>query len=142
MATDWEADGAGARRPVPAARWDLVDDAVSPGLKPRARAEEKARCEYGGDTSRLCDLARLTAIFASPRRLLAALAALRRGADRRVVGLKNAFASPTPLGYARVRLLVAVDLEQHRAHLCEVVLGLADVERPSLRRARPRVARP
>ena len=44
-----------------------------------------------------------------------------------IVGVKNKFANPTPMGYRDLNLSVRVNLPDGRKHICEVQLNLVDM---------------
>ena len=65
------------------------------------------------------DLARMTLVFSSCKRMCAAVAELAQ-AGFVVKQTKNKYRNPTPMGYRDLNLLVAVTLSDGTAYLCEV----------------------
>ena len=100
---------------------EMVDD---PGVKGEARAKQKVENDYGGDASKLKDLARLTLRFTSPKKLAQALRGLEKELGFKIEVLKNKWASPTPLGYSDFNLVIAVPLADGTEYLCEIQLNL------------------
>ncbi|MGA9523328.1 MAG: hypothetical protein WBV82_17805 [Myxococcaceae bacterium] len=87
-------------------------EAMVPGLKGRERALEKALAEYGGDATKLKDLARASVAFDSVDRVYEALSDLEQRFELQV---KDRFAKPTAGGYRDV--LVNFDIDGHTVEL-------------------------
>jgi hypothetical protein len=90
-------------------------------LKGRARAQEKVTTEYGGDATRLTDLARSSIEYTS-------LADVYRGLDQlrsrfEIVRVKDRFQAPTAEGYRDI----LVNLRMSNGHVVEVQLHLKQV---------------
>ena len=105
---------------------DLAADAArrAPGatvklapIKRRPRAEQKVAREYGGDASRLVDIARTAVIVASPAHAGLVLAFL--GERARIVRVKDRHAAPTTNGYRDILVNLVVDTP-YGDHIVEV----------------------
>jgi len=92
---------------------DWIDAIYDPGIKSRERITTKAEYKYAtsGGFARVRDVSRLALQFNTAERLVASLSDLVGTVD--VVSFENRFASPTPLGWADVTLLVKVPLSHH-----------------------------
>ena len=89
-------------------------------LKTRERAREKIAADYGGDASRITDLARSSVIFDTEEQVLQALDILRQ--DMNVIRIKNRFAKPVN-GYRDVLLNVLMP----NKHIAEMQLHLRSI---------------
>jgi hypothetical protein len=92
-------------------------EAVVPPLKGRARAIEKAQADYGGDVSRLVDLARSTIVCENFEQVNQALTALQ--SRLKVVRLKNRFENPSG-GYRDI----LANVELSNGHIGEIQINL------------------
>lgn len=93
---------------------------IPPTLKARKRSREKIAIDYGGDASRITDLARTSVIFETESQVLEALDVLRQ--DRKVVRIKDRFQSPVN-GYRDVLLNLLMPNE----HIVEIQLHLRSI---------------
>lgn len=89
-------------------------------LKARKRSEEKIAADYGGDASRITDLARSSVIFATEAQVLQALEVLQQ--DMNVIRIKNRFANPVN-GYRDVLLNILMP----NKHIVEMQLHLRTI---------------
>ena len=113
VAKEWQ-DGkpfAFLRVPVEGTAAAWVDKAINPGVKGKERATEKLEKDYGGDVTKLKDLARCTLNFATCGEMIAAIEELKKLDGFSVVQLKNKYKNPTPLGYRDLNLCVAVEVD-------------------------------
>jgi hypothetical protein len=92
-----------------------------PGLKGRARAQEKVETEYGGDASQLTDLSRASIQYDSMDALYRGLQAL--GSEFEIARLKDRFQTPAPGGYRDMLLNVRMP----NGHVVEVQLHLKEI---------------
>jgi len=103
----------------------------SKGLKSRASAMRKIATDYKGDCSRIKDLVRFTASFATCARmkqfLLSLLSLRSRPRGLEVLAVKNKFLSPSALGYRDVNVTLRVELESGRSHIWELQVNLKDM---------------
>lgn len=100
---------------------ELGGEALIPEtLKARERAMEKIAADYGGDASRITDLARSSVIFETEEQVLQALDILRQGMN--VIRIKNRFESPVN-GYRDVLLNILMPNE----HIVEMQLHLRSI---------------
>ena len=90
---------------------------IPPELKGRARAQEKIDADYGGDPSRITDLARSTIEFENPTQLRQAMERLRGSTE--IVRVKDRFENPVD-GYRDVMMNVRMS----NGHIVEVQLHL------------------
>ncbi|MBX3187551.1 MAG: hypothetical protein KF819_11075 [Labilithrix sp.] len=90
-------------------------------LKGRARATEKIAAEYGGDSSRVLDLARSTIEYKSLDDLYAGLEQL--GERYEIVRVKDRFKAPTPEGYRDIML----NARMPNGHIVEIQLHLEQI---------------
>ncbi|MEL7523371.1 MAG: hypothetical protein AAGJ80_17440, partial [Cyanobacteria bacterium J06553_1] len=93
---------------------------IPPTLKARKRSREKIAIDYGGDASRITDLARTSVIFETESQVLEALNVLRQ--NRKVVRIKDRFQSPVN-GYRDVLLNLLMPNE----HIVEIQLHLRSI---------------
>ncbi|MEV4820433.1 toxin glutamine deamidase domain-containing protein [Micromonospora sp. NPDC049274] len=91
--------------------------------KDRRRAEDKVN-KYGGDASKLLDLAAAKVEFRSLVDLYAALGRIRDHPDVMIVACDDRFVSPMDSGYRDVQLV----LQTHSGHLAEFRLHLAALD--------------
>ena len=129
VANDWEPNPQHERLRQPKAgqakRWvELADD---PGVKGIERSKEKMKNEYGGQSNRLKDLARVTLRFTESRALLHVLRTALQEAGVKVLTVKNKFASPTPMGYSDFNMCVAITLDDGIEYVCELQLNLQEM---------------
>ena len=89
-------------------------------LKARERAMEKIVADYGGDASRITDLARSSVIFETEEQVLQALDILEH--DMNVIRTKNRFQSPVN-GYRDVLLNILMP----NGHIVEMQLHLRSI---------------
>lgn len=104
-----------------------VDSVIDPGLKEKSSAMRKVRDEYGGHPRLLKDLARLTAECHNCGRMADMLDRLKKDSNFRIVGFRNKYANPTPLGYRDFNLTLKVTVAEGRGHLCETQVNLQDM---------------
>jgi hypothetical protein len=90
-------------------------------LKGRARAQEKIDTEYGGDASRLTDLARSSIEYKKLDDVYKGLESLK--GQYEIVKIKDRFQNPTAGGYRDILLTVRMS----NGHICEVQLHLEQV---------------
>lgn len=90
-------------------------------LKGRERATEKTKSDYGGDVSKLVDLARGSIIYESYFNLLKGLSACQTTFS--IVREKNRFAQPTAAGYRDILLNVQLS----NGHIAELQLHLTQI---------------
>jgi hypothetical protein len=79
-------------------------------LMGRARALEKATVHYGGDVSRIVDLARNAMVFQSLDDLNAAVDAIK--SKHKIVRIRDRIAEPTEMGYRDIALNVQTSNDQ------------------------------
>jgi len=96
---------------------------VLPGLKGRERAAEKIASDYGGDASKVLDLARSSVVFDHADDVYRALDKLQE--EFKVVRVKDRLTAPGPDGYRDV----LVNLEMPNGHIVEMQLHLDSVLR-------------
>jgi hypothetical protein len=97
-------------------------------LKSRDRCTQKAKAEYGGDITRLADVARCTIVVDDEVLLAELLEVLMMGMQGiRVVRLKNRFANPLFTGIMDCLLNVSVDIGGGRKHIAEIQLHMAPI---------------
>jgi hypothetical protein len=129
IATEWVPDPTNPRLEHPAegkARaW--VDSAVDPGIKGTDRAREKMKNDYDSHANKLKDLVRCTLSSRKCHRLVEAHTELGRTANITVLGSKNNFASPTPMGYSDINLSVGVNLDGGTEYVCELQLNVDEM---------------
>ena len=89
-------------------------------LKARERSQEKIAADYGGDASRITDLARSSVIFETEEQVLQALNVLQQ--DMNVLRVKNRFEKPVN-GYRDVLL----NLLMPNGHIVEMQLHLRSI---------------
>ncbi|MFN3201566.1 MAG: hypothetical protein ACE366_24400 [Bradymonadia bacterium] len=100
---------------------------IPPNLKGRPRAEEKLAADYGGDVSRLTDLARTSIIYESLDDVYRGLEQIQGRFE--VTKLKDRFANPTDQGYRDILLNVrmsnghVVEIQLHMKQIIEVKSG-------------------
>jgi len=95
----------------------------------------KIATDYKGDCSRIKDLVRFTASFATCARMkqfLVSLLSLRSrpggtGLGLEVLALKNKYLKPSALGYRDFNLTLRVELESKKSHICELQVNLEDM---------------
>ncbi|MFH1467574.1 MAG: hypothetical protein ABIO70_24525 [Pseudomonadota bacterium] len=98
-----------------------------PGLKGRARAQEKAETEYGGDYTQITDLSRASIQYDSMDALYKGLQAI--SSEFEIARLKDRFQTPAPGGYRDMLLNVrmpnghVVELQLHLKEILEVKGG-------------------
>jgi hypothetical protein len=103
---------------------EVGGEPLIPGLKTRERALEKVKGEYGGDPSRLTDLARSTVVFKRVKEVRAAIDAVKARA-KNIVRLKDRFTNPTPSGYRDVN----ITFRASNGHVVEIQLHLEGIEK-------------
>lgn len=89
-------------------------------LKARERAMEKIAADYGGEVSRITDLARSSVIFETEKQVLEALDILQH--DMNVIRIKNRFQNPVN-GYRDVLL----NIQMPNGHIVEMQLHLRSI---------------
>jgi len=88
----------------------------------------KITTDYGGDCSRIKDLVRFTASFATCARMKQFLLSLRsQPGGLELLALKNKYSKPSALGYRDVNVTLRVELESGRSHICELQVNLEDM---------------
>ena len=96
----------------------------------------KIATDYEGDCSRIKDLVRFTASFATCARmkqfLLRLLSSSRSsqpgGGGLEVLALKNKYLKPSALGYRDFNLTLRVELDDSgRSHICELQVNLEEM---------------
>ena len=102
--------------PVPGTALEWLDNVHVPGLKGLERSLEKVRLDYGGNLMLLKDVCRLSLVFSTCTRMLNSIDKLRTMGFN-IVGLKNKYASPTPMGYRDFNVSIAVPLDDGRLHI-------------------------
>ena len=129
FAVEWEVSALNAKLEVPVKGTEMgwVDRVFVPGLKGEARAKEKTANDYEGNLQCLKDLARLSLEYDSCERMFKGIMELRKVPGLEIVGLKNKYAFPTPMGYRDFNLSVKVTLSDGRKHICEVQINLKDM---------------
>ena len=93
---------------------------IPPTLKGRERTLEKITADYGGDASRITDLARSSIIFENPQQVYQALEVLQNKFD--LVRIKDRFQNPAN-GYRDILL----NLEMPNGHVVEMQLHLRSI---------------
>ena len=105
------------------------------------RTLEKLLRSLHSDPSRLLDCCRQRIVFSEPKHLLECLEAVRGDRDVRVLRAENrldeGFDSSVTAGYRDISLNLKIDTEETRqlgieTHICEVRLGLVELERASV----------
>ncbi|MBE8521229.1 NAD--arginine ADP-ribosyltransferase [Amycolatopsis sp. H6(2020)] len=88
-------------------------------LKGRGRAEDKIESNYGGDPSRLTDIAGGIVRFDKIEMLYAALEKIRARDDIEIVEFEDRFVKPQPAGYSDLQMKVRIDghVAEFRLHL-------------------------
>jgi hypothetical protein len=88
-------------------------------LKGRSRAEDKIESNYGGDPSRLTDIAGGIVRFEKIEMLYAALEKIRARDDIEIVEFEDRFVKPQPAGYSDLQMKVRIDghVAEFRLHL-------------------------
>lgn len=88
-------------------------------LKGRGRAEDKIESNYGGDPSRLTDIAGGIVRFDRIEMLYAALEKIRARDDIEIVEFEDRFVKPQPAGYSDLQMKVRIDghVAEFRLHL-------------------------
>jgi hypothetical protein len=88
-------------------------------LKGRGRAEDKIESNYGGDPSRLTDIAGGIVRFEKIEMLYAALEKIRARDDIEIVEFEDRFVKPQPAGYSDLQMKVRIDghVAEFRLHL-------------------------
>jgi hypothetical protein len=94
---------------------------IPESLKGEARAKEKTATDYGGDASKLLDLARASIVYDSFDKLMDGLAQSSQWMN--VVREKNRFTEPTPAGYRDILLNVKLS----NGHIAELQLHLEQI---------------
>ena len=124
VATEWVPDKklSFMRHPAEGKKMDWVDGADDPGVKGIDRAREKMEKDYGGDASKLKDLARMTLVYKNCSRMASALIELKH-AGFEIVQCKNKYASPSPLGYSDLNLCLRVPLGNETTFVCEMQIN-------------------
>jgi hypothetical protein len=124
------------------------------GLKPRARAVEKAHRRHGGDPARVLDYCRQTLFFPGPDALLCGLRAVTADPDVRLVRVRAHLRPAAGAGggggnwrwwpaagwvglSVRLAGMAAAGRLGLEGHVCELRLALADPGDPPVGRARP-----
>ena len=123
IASSWRPHAAGGPLQVPVVAHAWVDEAVSPGVKGRARAQEKVRVDYAGDASMLKDLARATLTYTDCARMASAVRTEMGRSGLAVATLKNRFAYPTALGYSDLCATVRLALPEGVEYVAELQLS-------------------
>jgi hypothetical protein len=93
---------------------------IPPSLKGRDRTQQKIEADYGGDASRITDLARSSIICENPQQIYKALGELKGQGN--VVRVKDRFENPVN-GYRDM----LVNVEMSNGHIVEVQLHLRSV---------------
>jgi hypothetical protein len=93
---------------------------IPPSLKGRERTQQKIEADYGGDASRITDLARSSIICDNPQQVYKALGELKELGN--VVRVKDRFENPVN-GYRDM----LVNVEMSNGHIVEVQLHLRSV---------------
>ncbi|MEU4248508.1 toxin glutamine deamidase domain-containing protein [Amycolatopsis sp. NPDC026612] len=88
-------------------------------LKGRGRAEDKIESNYGGDPSRLTDIAGGIVRFEKIEMLYAALEKIRARDDIEIVEFEDRFVKPQPAGYSDLQMKVRIEghVAEFRLHL-------------------------
>ncbi len=88
-------------------------------LKGRSRAEDKIESNYGGDPSRLSDIAGGIVRFEKIEMLYAALEKIRARDDIEIVEFEDRFVKPQPAGYSDLQMKVRIEghVAEFRLHL-------------------------
>ena len=92
-------------------------------LKGRARSEEKIKADYGGNASRLLDIARGTIKFDTVDDLYKALAKIDSSPDVKIVRIKDRFSKPAEGGYRDLLL----NLKLPSGFITELQLNLSQI---------------
>ncbi|MFN3201564.1 MAG: RelA/SpoT domain-containing protein [Bradymonadia bacterium] len=101
---------------------------IPPNLKGRPRAEEKLAADYGGDVSRLTDLARTSIIYENIQDVYRGLEQIQGQFE--ITKLKDRFSNPTDQGYRDILLNVrmsnghVVEIQLHMRQIIEVKGGV------------------
>ncbi|GAB3522824.1 RelA/SpoT domain-containing protein [Photobacterium alginatilyticum] len=95
---------------------------VLPGLKSKARAQQKIATELEGQTELLTDLARGSLVTNNIGSLVQSFELLNK--EVTVVEVKNRFKTPAPSGYRDLKLLVRLPKTQH---IAEIQLHLEEI---------------
>ena len=94
---------------------------IPPTLKGRPRAMEKINADYGGDASRISDLARSSVEFERLEDVYAALDKIEGGFE--VIKKKDRFGDPTPEGYRDILL----NIRMSNGHVVEIQLHMRQI---------------